>query len=108
MQSKSISLENVSNGFKILRKKVGLSQKELSELTGLEQPTISNIENARNFNVENFLILYNFYVDKINTDVVIANLFNNTTGVKNSILEQIKLLANKHQLELQNIINQLE
>ncbi len=103
-----IELESLCAKLKELRQQSGLLQSELCDRTRLSQATISNIESGKNFNIDAFITLYNFYVEIFDSNVVVGKLFDVTDAYTSVILEKLKMLSKKHQENINDIIDLLE
>lgn len=103
-----VALKDLCFKLKELREENGLLQSELAKLSGVNQPTISNIEKGKNFSVEAFLSLYNFYVEKEDSNSVVSKLFNISDPYSGILVEKLKHLGEKHQIELKKLIEYLE
>tara|TARA_R110000868_G_scaffold411003_2_gene701285 strand:- start:8936 stop:9250 length:315 start_codon:yes stop_codon:yes gene_type:complete len=103
-----IELSDIGEGLKKLREEIGKNQSDLCKETGLNQPTLSNIESGKNFNMDAFIILYNYYSQKSDSATVLGKLFNVKDPYTGIIAQKLKVLAEKHQLEIQSIIKTLE
>lgn len=103
-----VELDSISKQFLTLRINQNLNQNELGKLTGLRQETISNIERGKNYTMENFLLLFNFYVSKTNSkELVLRTLF--SAKFKNDfLLCELKKLNKLNNKELDLIIKLLE
>lgn len=103
-----IKIECISAELKKLRLRCKLSQDELAELTGLSQAAISKVESKQNFKMDTFLALYNFYCSRLDSAMVTAELFKYSNTSFPIVIEQFKLLANKHYSEFEKFIADLE
>jgi transcriptional regulator with XRE-family HTH domain len=103
-----INLEELSARLKNLREENNLLQSEVCRATKINQPTLSNIESGRNFNIEAFLTLYNYYSERMDSATVISRLFNVSDAYTGIIIQKLKLLNEKQQLEINSLIRSIE
>ena len=103
-----IKLEELSGRLKNLREENNLLQSELCKATGLNQPTLSNIESGKNFNIEAFITLYNYYSERMDSATVVSRLFNVSDAYTGIIIQKLKLLNEKQQLEINSLIRSIE
>jgi transcriptional regulator with XRE-family HTH domain len=103
-----IHLEELSARLKDLREENNLLQSEVCKATKINQPTLSNIESGRNFNIEAFITLYNYYSGRMDSATVISRLFNVSDAYTGIIVQKLKLLSEKQQLEIDSLIRSIE
>jgi len=103
-----ISLGELSIALKSLREESGYKQSEICEKTGINQPTLSNIESGRNFNIESFLVLYNFYCESFDSNTVITKLFKVKDAYTEVIIQKLRIVSEKNITEMNKIIRSLE
>lgn len=103
-----IKLESVSEKFLSLRLKHNLRQVDLGKLTGLNQETISNIERGKNYTIENFLVLFNFYSNQLNSRELLLRTLFNIKFQNELLLNELQKLKNTQNKELDTIIKLLE
>lgn len=103
-----ITLGELSIALKSLREENGYSQSEICNETGINQPTLSNIESGRNFNIDSFLVLYNFYCEILDSNSVITKLFKVKDAYTEVIVQKIRIASEKNNTEMNKIIKSLE
>ena len=90
---KELLIKNMTENLPTLRKRLGISQEELSEKVGVSRSTIAGIENKKK---EESLKKINSYTDeedgiKVTWDVGIGSLYNN-----NPFAYNIQIFCTKH------------
>jgi len=103
-----IKIEHISKELKNLRIKCELSQAELAKESGISQPLISKIESGGHYNMDSFLLLYNYYCSRMDSSLVTGELFKYSNEYYPMIIERLKLVAQKHNKEIENLIKELE
>ena len=103
-----ITVEDLSNRFKKLREENNFFQSQICECTGLNQSTLSNLESGKNFTIDVFLKLYNYYSDLLGEAVVLGFLFDVEDPFSAIIVQKLKIFASRQNIELQNIIKHIE
>lgn len=103
-----ITLEKLCSRLKSLREESGYSQSQLCSKSGINQPTISNIESGKNFNMDAFLMLYNFYCEEFDSNTVVTKLFNVSDAYTGVIIQKLKMLSEKTDIEINKIIDSIE
>ncbi len=103
-----ITLVQLSKNLKQIREELEYSQSEICAKSGIHQPTLSNIENGKNFKIEAFLLLYNFYCQELDSNIVISKLFNVKDAYTEVLIEKLTILSDKTGAEIQKIIKTLQ
>jgi transcriptional regulator with XRE-family HTH domain len=103
-----ITLQELSTRFKELREENNFFQSQICESTGLNQSTLSNLESGKNFTIDVFLKLYNYYSELLSEPVVLGFLFNVNDPFSAIIVQKLKIYASRQNIELQNIIKHIE
>lgn len=102
------TIGELSQALKSLREENGLLQSDICQKTGIHQPTLSNIESGRNFNIDSFLTLYNFYCDIMDSNTVITKLFKVKDAYTEIIIQKLRIASEKNISEMNKIIKSLE
>lgn len=103
-----ITLLELSRKLREIREDLNYSQSEICNKAGINQPTLSNIENGKNFKIEAFLILYNFYCNELDSNTVISKLFSVNDAYTEIVIEKLTILNEKTGNEIQKIIKSLQ
>lgn len=103
-----VTLEQLAKRLKNLREENEFLQSEICQKTGITQPTLSNIESGKNFNIETFLILYNFYCEILDSNTVVSKLFKVKDAYAEILVQKLRIVSEKNITEMNKIIKSLE
>lgn len=112
-----MELKELGERLQQTRKRLGLTQKELSSATQLSQTSISRLENGEEVYVSVLLSVLCFYQKKISLDYLLSQDFDSadnrllqpcTEETRQKLSNQIQRIANSLTLSTQAYIQQLE
>ena len=86
----SVSIQELGQRLKLLRKRLDLSQESLAESMGVNQNQISRLENGVGGTIELLLLLFSFFSKHFHVDLLFSDSFD--------ILEKHEKLSNSHSL----------
>ena len=112
-----MDLKQLGERLQQTRKRLGLTQKDLSTATQLSQTSISRLENGEEVYASVLMIVLNYYQERVSLDYLLSHDFNvnsnhlfqrSTEETRQQLSNQILKIANSLKLSTQAYIQQLE
>ena len=112
-----MDLKQLGERLQQTRKRLGLTQKDLSTATQISQTSISRLENGEEVYASVLITVLSYYQERVSLDYLLSQDFNVTSNhlflqnmeeSRQQLSNQIQRIANSLSLSTQSFIQQLE